>query len=67
MQISPEKLLQGMQSSESEAAYDRLEALTVEELPEAVADAYRRMRYPDSTRRAKHEVFQANSPMPRQP
>lgn len=44
MQASFDRMVQGMQSSRSEAAYDRLEALAAADLPQAAADAYRRTR-----------------------
>lgn len=47
--------------------FERNEALTVEELPGAVADAYRRMRNPDPTDEAGCGVPQATPPAPRRP
>lgn len=52
MQESFDRMFQGMQSDRSTAAYDRLEALTAEDLPKAVADAYRRTQRPAPRRRS---------------
>lgn len=52
MQESFDRMFQDMQSDRSEAAYDRLEALTAEDLPKAAADAYRRTRRQSAGRRS---------------
>ena len=44
MQESFNQMFQDMQSDRSEAAYERVEALTAEDLPKATVDAYRRTR-----------------------
>lgn len=50
MQASFKEMCRGMQSEQSSTAYDMVAALSVEQLPRTVTEAFRRMQKPEGRR-----------------